>query len=71
MLGRMRMPVEKCITEYQELGRLVFGVPRGGLHEYMFDARVLEEHTKKVVKKYLGDENAPLLDPLGDDACKT
>ncbi|KAB5516989.1 acyl transferase/acyl hydrolase/lysophospholipase [Coniochaeta sp. 2T2.1] len=71
MLGRMRMPVNKCITEYQELGSVVFGTPRGGLHEYMFDARVLEAQTKKVVKKYLGDENAPLLDPLGDDACKT
>jgi calcium-independent phospholipase A2-gamma len=71
MLGRMRMPVDKCIAEYQSLGKVVFGKPRGVPHEHMFDAAVLEEQAKQVVKKYLGDENAPLLDPLGEDACKT
>jgi hypothetical protein len=68
----MRMPVEKCIAEYQDLGRIVFGKPQGGIHEYMFDAKILEAKTKEVVKRYLGDENAPLADPLGEeDACKT
>ncbi|XRM40919.1 hypothetical protein ABZX51_004221 [Aspergillus tubingensis] len=71
MLGRMRMTVESCIAEYQKLGKIVFGEPRGLFYENMFDAKVLEEQTKKVVEKYLGDENDPLLDPLGDDACKT
>lgn len=71
MLGRMRMSVERCISEYQNLSAIVFGKSRGGLHEYMFDAKVLEAKTKDVVKRYLGDENAPLRDPLDEDACKT
>ncbi|UZP43060.1 hypothetical protein NXS19_010876 [Fusarium pseudograminearum] len=69
MLGRMRMSIDDCITEYQRLGSIVFGKRRHG--EYMFDEKVLVRETKAVVLKYLGNEDAPLLDPLEDDACKT
>ncbi|KAG8670481.1 hypothetical protein FPOAC1_009897 [Fusarium poae] len=69
MLGRMRMSIEDCITEYQRLGSIVFGKQRHG--EYMFDEKVLVRETKAVVLKYLGNEDAPLLDPLEEDACKT
>lgn len=69
MLGRMRMSIDDCINEYQRLGSIVFGKPRNG--EYMFDEKVLVRETKAVVAKYLGKEDAPLLDPLGDDACNT
>ena len=71
MLGRMRMSIDDCINEYQKLGSIVFGNPRGRHHEYMFDEKILTRETKAVVAKYLGKEDAPLLDPLGDDACKT
>ncbi|KAM0229700.1 hypothetical protein ACHAPO_009770 [Fusarium lateritium] len=69
MLGRMRMSIDDCITEYQRLGSIVFGKQRHG--EYMFDEKILVRETKAVVMKYLGNEDAPLLDPLEDDACKT
>jgi calcium-independent phospholipase A2-gamma len=69
MLGRMRMSIDDCINEYQRLGSIVFGKPRNG--EYMFDEKILVRETKAVVAKYLGKEDAPLLDPLGDDACNT
>ncbi|KAK3369939.1 acyl transferase/acyl hydrolase/lysophospholipase [Podospora didyma] len=71
MLGRMRMSIDDCIAEYQRLGRIVFEKPKGPLHEFMFDQAVLTRETKAVVERYLGNEDAPLLDPLGDDACKT
>ncbi|EWZ80665.1 hypothetical protein FOWG_15380 [Fusarium oxysporum f. sp. lycopersici MN25] len=69
MLGRMRMSIDDCINEYQRLGSIVFGKPRNG--EYMFDEKILVRETKAVVAKYLGKEDALLLDPLGDDACNT
>ncbi|KAF4457108.1 Calcium-independent phospholipase A2-gamma [Fusarium austroafricanum] len=69
MLGRMRMSIDDCINEYQRLGSVVFGKPRHG--EYMFDKDILVRETKAVIAKYLGEADAPLLDPLGDDACKT
>jgi hypothetical protein len=39
----------------------------------MFDEKKLEEAIKKTIKEKLGEghEDDPLIDPLGDDACKT
>ena len=71
MLGRMRMSIDDCITEYQKLGSIVFGRPQGRLHEYMFDADILSQETKAVVAKYMREEDESLLDPLGEDSCKT
>ena len=73
MLGRLRMSVDDCVTEYAALGEYIFGERQGFPEEEMFDASRLEFAIKRVIKKKLGDdqENASLLDPLGEDCCKT
>ena len=75
ILGRLRMSIQECITQYTKLGEEVFGDRRGRPHdEFMYDAKRLEAAIKRVIAFKLGQdqENAPLLDPLGkDDCCKT
>lgn len=73
MLGRLHMTVDRCVAAYSRLGREVFGEPRGKGHEHMFDEKKLEEAIKKTIREELGEghEDDPLIDPLGDDACKT
>lgn len=73
MLGRLRMSVDECITEYVALGELVFSDPRPPPHRNMFDASRLENAIKGVLKRKLGEgnEDAPLQDPLEDECCKT
>ena len=73
MLGRLRMSVQECIEQYSKLGEDVFGHRRGFPHETMFDEKRLETAIKHVVVAKLGkdQENAPLMDPLGKDCCKT
>ncbi|OAQ99127.1 hypothetical protein LLEC1_03559 [Akanthomyces lecanii] len=73
MLGRLRMGVEECIQEYAKLGEIVFSDRHGPPSEAMFDATKFEEAIKSVIRKKLGkeSENAPLMNPLGEDCCKT
>ena len=67
------MSVEECVFEYANLGEYIFGAQQSFPKEELFDASRLEHAIKEVIKKVLGSdqENAPLLDPLGDDCCKT
>ena len=73
MLGRLRTSIDECIQEYAHLGEIVFSDRHGPPSEVMFDATKLEEAIKSVIRKKLGEENenAPLMDPLGEDCCKT
>lgn len=74
MLGRLRMSVQECVLQYSKLGEDVFRVKRGFPHPVMFDEQRLESAVKRVIVSKLGEdqENAPLLDPLGnEDCCKT
>jgi hypothetical protein len=72
MLGRLRMSVQECIDEYTLLSKAIFSERKHGSKD-MFYAEKLEEAIKSVIRKRLGDkaEDAPLVDPLGDKACKT
>lgn len=74
MLGRLRMSVQECVLQYSKLGEDVFSVKRGFPRSAMFDEQRLESAVKRVIVSKLGEgqENAPLLDPLGnEDCCKT
>jgi calcium-independent phospholipase A2-gamma len=72
MLGRLRMSVDECIAEYEKLSAFVFREKKVGKPE-LFKAKKLEEAIKAVIKKKLGEdmEDAPLLDPLKEECCKT
>lgn len=68
------MSVQECVSQYSKLGEDVFGTRRGFPHQAMFDEQRLEDAIKRVVVSKLGEgqENAPLLDPLGkENCCKT
>lgn len=68
------MSVGECVSEFSKLGEDVFGTRRGFPQRTMFDERHLEDGIKRVVISKLGEgqQNAPLLDPLGtDNCCKT
>jgi hypothetical protein len=73
MLGRLRISIEECIEEYSGLGEFIFSDRNHMPNSAMFKASKLEEALKKVIKKRLGadQEDAPLVDPLGNDGCKT
>jgi hypothetical protein len=75
MLGRLRMPIDECISTYQKLIPKIFDI--GGLRKNgnfifkgeFYDAKELEKELKKLVKEKLKNENALLLDD--SDPCKT
>ena len=71
MLGRLRMSVQECIDEYTILSKEIFSERKTGSSE-MFYAENLEKAIKKVVRKKLGEHagDAPLQDPLAEEACK-
>ncbi|KAH9215100.1 acyl transferase/acyl hydrolase/lysophospholipase, partial [Leptodontidium sp. 2 PMI_412] len=73
MLGRLRMSVEECRSEYIRLGKQVFSNPRILPNESMFDASKLEAAIKDTIRRKLGQGNvdAPFIDPLGRECCKT
>ncbi|KAH7110106.1 acyl transferase/acyl hydrolase/lysophospholipase [Dendryphion nanum] len=74
MLGRLRMSVQECIDEYTALSRHIFKRKRHlGSSGPTFYAEDLEKALKKVIGERLGlqNEEAPLRDPLGEEACKT
>ena len=83
MLGRLRMSVDECIDEYEQLSKEVFGDQRGPFKKFMYDHARLENVIKRVLREQLGKnvsnndlgseklkelENAPLLD---ESCCKT
>jgi calcium-independent phospholipase A2-gamma len=72
MLGRMRMSVDECIAEYEQLGPKVFSEKKL-VGEELFKSSNLERAMKDVIRRRLGHnlEDAPLMDPLGDECCKT
>ncbi|KAI9725004.1 MAG: hypothetical protein M1812_000280 [Candelaria pacifica] len=54
MLGRLRMRVEDCVTEYERLGKEVFGKPRP-LKYYKYSHTNLERVIKDVVQRHCRD----------------
>jgi hypothetical protein len=62
------MSANECIDAYLEMSRKVFGQPRGLTSREKFSPKALEQAIKDIVKRKLGDENAPLMDPT---CCKT
>ena len=71
MLGRLRMSVPKCIEQYSILSKEIFG-DRKNASEYIYSASNLEQQVKGVIRRELGEhaEDAPLQDPLQENACK-
>jgi hypothetical protein len=82
MLGRLRMTIGECITEYTELSSRIFGA--GMLEKTkaaagkgaVYNAERLEEQIKSVIKRYTkkysgGNENEDeiMFDPR-EDSCK-
>lgn len=74
MLGRLRMSVQECIDEYTALSKQIFAKKRNvGSSKPTFYAEELEEALKTTIAKKIGNRNAeaPLRDPLQEEACKT
>lgn len=74
MLGRLRMSVQECIDEYTTLSKEIFKRKRAvGSSRPTFYAEELEAALKTTIAKKLGarNEEAPLRDPLQEEACKT
>lgn len=68
------MSVQECIDMYTNLSRRIFSNKRSNFSSRpLFDASDLEREIRTVIRNKLGvhNEDAPLLDPLGDEACKT
>jgi len=61
MLGRLRMPTSECIDAYREINEKMFGWPQSHAHQEKFSPEALERAVKDIVKRKLGDENAPLM----------
>lgn len=83
MLGRLRMDVDDCITQYRGYMQKIFKQEFGKLgkaaafafHGTFYPADVLERTVKDLVRQRLGDENAPLAGEHpdykpGDKQCK-
>ena len=73
MLGHLQMSVQECIDEYTKLSESIFSQRKPPGSNEMFYAENLEKAIKSVIRKRLGEhaEDAPLLDPLAEEACKT
>jgi hypothetical protein len=63
MLGRLRMAVTKCLHDYKNLGKNVFG-HRRPLHYYRYSYKKLDYCIKEVVMRNCND---PGTAGLGDD----
>lgn len=73
MLGRLRMSVDECIEEYTALSEMIFSRKKPPLSRERFYPENLESAIKCVIRKKLGNtaEDAPLEDPLAEEACKS
>jgi hypothetical protein len=58
MLGRLRMGVNQCITEYQTLGKKVFQKKRR-LKYYRYNHQVLHNSIVDVVSRFCLDREGP------------
>lgn len=65
LLGRLKLTVEECIEVIVLLAEEVFSLDHMNTHpdKPLFDAGKMEKFAKKIVKKYLGDEDALLCPP--------
>lgn len=74
MLGRLRMPIKKCIELYKELGREIFGEKQGIGHEERFDEKRLERVLQKAIRQIyprMDPKDVKLIDENDDASCKT
>ena len=78
MLGRLRMNVSDCITEYETLGKKVFGRPRTGhirsllwLPRDKYDHRILEDVIEDVVRRRNTTNVASPTFPANEEMCRT
>lgn len=60
MLGRLRMSIEQCLTEYRTFANDIFGSKRLSYHRY--DHRGLEQAVIRVVAQYA---NRTTVQPIG------
>jgi hypothetical protein len=67
------MSVEECIVEYTALSKMIFSKKKPQFSRERFDAEILENAIKQVIRNKLGDnaEDAPIEDPLAEEACKS
>ncbi|KAH6893795.1 acyl transferase/acyl hydrolase/lysophospholipase [Coprinopsis sp. MPI-PUGE-AT-0042] len=79
MLGRLRMSIKECEDAYDDISKKVFGTKSGWIvtgeksafafGSNVYEGRLLEEAVKEIVKRRLGDFNAPIKE-AADPACK-
>lgn len=77
MLGRLKMTVQECIDEYNNVMAKVF-IPKWGVTKLglaivkgeAYDHTILEKIIKDLVRRRLGNEEAQLLDMSAENTCK-
>ncbi len=77
MLGRLRMNVDDCISEYETLGKKVFGRPRTGHIRSIlwwprdkYDHGNLEAVIEDVVKRRCITKGASATFPANEEMCR-
>jgi hypothetical protein len=67
------MSVQDCIEEYTALSKLIFSKRKPAFSREKFYAENLEKAIKNVITKRLGEDaqDAPLEDPLAEEACRS
>lgn len=77
MLGRLRMNVDDCISEYETLGKKVFGRPRTGHIRSLlwwprdkYDHRNLEDVIEDVVRRRKPTKAASATFPANEEMCR-
>ena len=69
MLGRLKMTTKDCIAAYCDLASRVFSSHNKDCIDRYYKPDALEDAVKELVRKYLPDENAPMMGSK-DDRCK-
>jgi len=76
MLGRLRMSVDECMAEYQQISSSVFTKVRHSLNwrgqiQGRFDHKVLANKVREVLVKSGSKEDELLKDPQAESLCRT